>query len=102
MIRRPPRSTLFPYTTLFRSILDDGTGAGGTDNDTPSLSVSSPAVTEGTDHFAVFKIGRAHVSTPVTDQNRMPSYASKKDGGTDYGTGEAGNLHVFTGGLGVH
>src|SRR2546430_4271698 len=23
MIRRPPRSTLFPYTTLFRSVLDD-------------------------------------------------------------------------------
>src|SRR2546426_9389224 len=23
MIRRPPRSTLFPYTTLFRSALDD-------------------------------------------------------------------------------
>src|SRR2546428_7439197 len=25
MIRRPPRSTLFPYTTLFRSPLDYGT-----------------------------------------------------------------------------
>src|SRR3712207_8021248 len=24
MIRRPPRSTLFPYTTLFRSELDGG------------------------------------------------------------------------------
>src|SRR2546430_6881442 len=24
MIRRPPRSTLFPYTTLFRSTLPDG------------------------------------------------------------------------------
>src|SRR3712207_7662607 len=24
MIRRPPRSTLFPYTTLFRSITSDG------------------------------------------------------------------------------
>src|SRR2546430_13435628 len=24
MIRRPPRSTHFPYTTLFRSILDEG------------------------------------------------------------------------------
>src|SRR3712207_7296825 len=24
MIRRPPRSTLFPYTTLFRSLLDVG------------------------------------------------------------------------------
>src|SRR3712207_7533101 len=26
MIRRPPRSTLFPYTTLFRSLRDDGAG----------------------------------------------------------------------------
>src|SRR3712207_7140469 len=24
MIRRPPRSTLFPYTTLFRSLFDGG------------------------------------------------------------------------------
>ena len=24
MIRRPPRSTLFPYTTLFRSAVGDG------------------------------------------------------------------------------
>src|SRR3712207_7776613 len=26
MIRRPPRSTLFPYTTLFRSIEDSANG----------------------------------------------------------------------------
>src|SRR3712207_6860441 len=26
MIRRPPRSTLFPYTTLFRSFSDDRVG----------------------------------------------------------------------------
>src|SRR2546430_3317521 len=26
MIRRPPRSTLFPYTTLFRSVIAWGTG----------------------------------------------------------------------------
>src|SRR3712207_8258893 len=26
MIRRPPRSTLFPYTTLFRSVTDRGEG----------------------------------------------------------------------------
>src|SRR2546429_1812896 len=26
MIRRPPRSTLFPYTTLFRSLCPGGTG----------------------------------------------------------------------------
>src|SRR5260370_3366150 len=31
MIRRPPRSTLFPYTTLFRSrqALDEADGVGG-------------------------------------------------------------------------
>src|SRR2546425_1964588 len=29
MIRRPPRSTLFPYTTLFRSSLDDTIHHGG-------------------------------------------------------------------------
>src|SRR5256885_5414377 len=29
MIRRPPRSTLFPYTTLFRSIIPDSTVPGG-------------------------------------------------------------------------
>src|SRR2546430_11423743 len=28
MIRRPPRSTLFPYTTLFRSATTQRTGAG--------------------------------------------------------------------------
>src|SRR2546422_7018862 len=31
MIRRPPRSTLFPYTTLFRSIVSDGS-TDGTDD----------------------------------------------------------------------
>src|SRR2546422_1295638 len=29
MIRRPPRSTLFPYTTLFRSVETALTGDGG-------------------------------------------------------------------------
>src|SRR2546430_17259353 len=28
MIRRPPRSTLFPYTTLFRSAVGVGVGVG--------------------------------------------------------------------------
>src|SRR5260221_9788469 len=28
MIRRPPRSTLFPYTTLFRSLVESRQGSG--------------------------------------------------------------------------
>src|SRR2546429_3789405 len=40
MIRRPPRSTLFPYTTLFRSVFD----ALKTATPTPSICrVSTPS-----------------------------------------------------------
>src|SRR2546427_7981143 len=40
MIRRPPRSTLFPYTTLFRSRRDDAThGRAGRRVGTLPLSV---------------------------------------------------------------
>src|SRR2546430_7999160 len=46
MIRRPPRSTLFPYTTLFRSeertfrivFVAEGHGAGGTETDNADRS----------------------------------------------------------------
>src|SRR3712207_7696330 len=37
MIRRPPRSTLFPYTTLFRSH-PEGAGRGGRRDHTVELS----------------------------------------------------------------
>src|SRR5256884_4862141 len=40
MIRRPPRSTLFPYTTLFRSQED---GHGGRGVHTSSVDSHSPA-----------------------------------------------------------
>src|SRR2546430_11605227 len=33
MIRRPPRSTLFPYTTLFRSVFEAASVEGKTDSD---------------------------------------------------------------------
>src|SRR3712207_9113705 len=36
MIRRPPRSTLFPYTTLFRSALEDHL-LGGLRGDAPEV-----------------------------------------------------------------
>src|SRR2546430_8169876 len=36
MIRRPPRSTLFPYTTLFRSLEIDDVDAGALGEDEPA------------------------------------------------------------------
>src|SRR5687768_10958684 len=45
MIRRPPRSTLFPYTTLFRSI-DGGASTGGVDDDLgPVFTRTDPVLT---------------------------------------------------------
>src|SRR3712207_3337755 len=46
MIRRPPRSTLFPYTTLVRSVLAAGQRALLTDLDDGAL----PGVREGVEH----------------------------------------------------
>src|SRR3712207_8370435 len=39
MIRRPPRSTLFPYTTLFRSVVDLGVGSGSHAEQTAAVMV---------------------------------------------------------------
>src|SRR5258708_31283074 len=49
MIRRPPRSTLFPYTTLFRSVYDEGVGG-----NVRKIALREPAEQAG----LVKKIGR--------------------------------------------
>src|SRR2546430_8565906 len=43
MIRRPPRSTLFPYTTLFRSALGLGPGHVGVDEGGSAVGVAKLA-----------------------------------------------------------
>src|SRR2546429_5645834 len=43
MIRRPPRSTLFPYTTLFRSLLGRDVPVAGAVSRDGALVVGTPA-----------------------------------------------------------
>src|SRR2546427_7871639 len=43
MIRRPPRSTLFPYTTLFRSTIRKGSGQRGS---SPTVREASSSLNE--------------------------------------------------------
>src|SRR5690349_24263546 len=45
MIRRPPRSTLFPYTTLFRSRRRNGCGCGAPDSREPGWAARTPRTT---------------------------------------------------------
>src|SRR2546427_2501600 len=99
MIRRPPRSTLFPYTTLFRSE-SEGTctrSAAATistgDNlpdlgavkipregmpvrvlaETPRNAPGGAGLRTGRGRTA--QIGREHLWTPVTLQTRLPASA---------------------------
>src|SRR5256885_12199538 len=56
MIRRPPRSTLFPYTTLFRSRLTWLTGKGSTVQ-VEVERVASVPMSQATKSFATRPLG---------------------------------------------
>src|SRR3712207_8655506 len=97
MIRRPPRSTLFPYTTLFRSTgvlaqragrrdvvrarrlqrglprLLRGAGGDGTGGDWDDQRGEGGGGGDGDRGN-----GRANVLTPATPKLRMPSSSLKK------------------------
>src|SRR3712207_6846089 len=93
MIRRPPRSTLFPYTTLFRSTLVPAArgrshsrrGGAGTRRrlvlflpilaDRRGAGTITRRPAGGETHV---ETGRAHVCTPVTPISRLPSSSLKK------------------------
>src|SRR5947209_17162428 len=55
MIRRPPRSTLFPYTTLFRSG-DAGDGDAGAADEIEIAQGTAQDLRAGDDHFHAFDV----------------------------------------------
>src|SRR3712207_7487471 len=73
MIRRPPRSTLFPYTTLFRSLFSEGYGfevARSRD-----LSEARTAVTRGDEPLAERTVHLDRKSTRLNSSHANISYA---------------------------
>src|SRR4051812_49646179 len=73
MIRRPPRSTLFPYTTLFRSAV-------ATDNSwkaTRTVSSSTRARCPGVAHFFA---PPSHEAIPTGSASRAAQQAVEADG----------------------
>src|SRR2546422_2694805 len=73
MIRRPPRSTLFPYTTLFRSHVS----APGQHREPPLLQrVPPPAVVAHHDHAHPLQQGRFSVDRKSTRLNSSHGYIS--------------------------
>src|SRR5437879_11585737 len=67
MIRRPPRSTLFPYTTLFRSIPAVRAGTVRSASGTPPSAAAAVRVTP--------RSSRDRKSTRLNSSHRCISYA---------------------------
>src|SRR5579883_3629131 len=79
MIRRPPRSTLFPYTTLFRSPLPDPeapNGAGGVlataHEDRKSTRLNSSHVKISYAVFCLKKKKKKTIITNSKNKNKTP------------------------------
>src|SRR5258708_28613267 len=83
MIRRPPRSTLFPYTTLFRSIVEalggetihgaqEWSGAGGSGRGPEKVAAAG-----GSNHLGRGwgGLGRDRKSTRLNSSHQIISYA---------------------------
>src|SRR2546427_12824564 len=81
MIRRPPRSTLFPYTTLFRSATQEALHGlrlvHGQANDLNTMLVL--ARREGIEHGQLAHTGRAP-GGPEIDQHRLAAPARQRHG----------------------
>src|SRR5258708_14840811 len=66
MIRRPPRSTLFPYTTLFRSLLIGWFGFG---------RIAGAVLAVGARGFGLYAAWQDRKSTRLNSSHQIISYA---------------------------
>src|SRR3712207_7754048 len=64
MIRRPPRSTLFPYTTLFRSALPYGLAAKLAEPDRPVIALAGDGATQMLGMAEMITLARHWRSSP--------------------------------------
>src|SRR5260370_10111374 len=99
MIRRPPRSTLFPYTTLFRSLQVQRARPAPqfakkklpARARRPTKQVNKSRKERETQSSGRIRdkggageeIGRAHVSTPATPPHRIPPSTCEKNPKSD-------------------
>src|SRR3712207_8045641 len=79
MIRRPPRSTLFPYTTLFRSAealqIKDVTRGEVVTDDALQAEVQQVIIQEDTNQVAGQLVGLDRKSTRLNSSHANISYA---------------------------
>src|SRR3712207_8695514 len=78
MIRRPPRSTLFPYTTLFRSVVRSGGMSAPLGVTTWIAAVSPPkGVGASVTRPPPSSTGAGNVATAVVSDSRSEEHTSE-------------------------
>src|SRR2546430_12450150 len=78
MIRRPPRSTLFPYTTLFRSIAAVRQAVRGLDGNLPLFNIKTQTqeIQQASFQERLFsRLSRDRKSTRLNSSHSQISYA---------------------------
>src|SRR3989454_5040043 len=75
MIRRPPRSTLFPYTTLFRSLEPGGTDRSYGIHVGRLAGLPAPVVGRAWQVLALLEAGQDRKSTRLNSSHLVISYA---------------------------
>src|SRR5947207_11666932 len=102
MIRRPPRSTLFPYTTLFRSpsdhhVLEECAGGAGSrqrarrpDGDRKSTRLNSSHTVIS---YAVFCLKKKKHYTPIRGQRHDSQSTTRSKSAQNKRQSRAANRH---------
>src|SRR5258708_25880897 len=102
MIRRPPRSTLFPYTTLFRSRHRQRRGPGPSDPGWYPAGVLGQAMSDGNRREFLHLACGDRKSTRLNSSHQIISYAvfclkkKKQDTGTSTRIEVELYIHVST------
>src|SRR3712207_6909116 len=89
MIRRPPRSTLFPYTTLFRSAaggtaVATGTAAGGTAVATGTADLGTAVATGTVAGSTAVATGTTAATSPTAEADRKSTRLNSSHANISY------------------
>src|SRR6516164_1421366 len=102
MIRRPPRSTLFPYTTLFRSDWNSRGRRRKCGIHTAGHKISSRQGLRVVEEHDLWAASGEHVSLEVMGQHQKPVDLAGKDQTTPFGKVANAHGHGRAGGCVNH
>src|SRR2546430_14675264 len=100
MIRRPPRSTLFPYTTLFRNLMDEVCEVSDAlmerylEGEEISHDEVVGALKEGTNHGSIFPVVRGVATRNLATSRLLDAIGEDLPSPVKHGSLQVGDLEL--------